>query len=83
MEIFFRNILEISIMASFLILAVLLIRISFKKASASFRCALWMLVGVRLLVPVSISSPFGRVPAVDLSIEQEAVRDDLSGGGLF
>lgn len=65
-------------MSSFLILAVLLIRISFKKASASFRCVLWMLVGVRLIVPVSISSPFGLVPDVDLSMEQDAGQDGLS-----
>lgn len=71
MEVFFRNILEISIMASFLILAVLLIRLCFRKASATFRCFLWMLVGVRLLVPISISSPFGLVPNVDISVEQE------------
>lgn len=82
MEIFFRNSLEISIMASFLIVAVLLIRLCFKKASASFRCFLWILVGIRLLVPVSIRSPFGMVPDVDLSVEQELLQDGvISGNG--
>lgn len=66
-------------MASFLIVAVLFIRLCFKKASASFRCVLWILVGIRLLVPISISSPFGLVPEVDLSAVQENVTDGLAG----
>lgn len=72
MENIFLQVLEISIMASYLIVAVLLIRGCFKKASASFKCILWLLVGVRLLVPVTISTPFGLVPQVEIANEQEA-----------
>ena len=68
----FLHVLEISIMVSFMILAVLLIRACFKKMSPYFKCILWLLVGVRLLVPVTISSPFGLVPHVELAQIQEA-----------
>ena len=67
----FLHVLEISIMASYLILAVLFIRACFKKMSSSFKCILWLLVGVRLLIPVTISTPFGLVPDVDFAQEQE------------
>ena len=47
----FLKILNISIMAGWLILAVILIRLLFKKAPKWLTCLLWGLVALRLLLP--------------------------------
>ena len=57
-------------MASYLIVAVLLLRCCFKKVSSSFKCILCLLVGVRVLIPVTVSTPFGLVPQVEVSSVQ-------------
>lgn len=56
------RIFEISIQASVLTLAVLVLRILFKKAPKSWRCALWGLVALRLLLPFSLQSPVSLQP---------------------
>lgn len=45
-----------------MILAVVLLRIFLHKAPKYIRCFLWILVGIRLIVPVSIESVFSLVP---------------------
>ncbi len=65
----FLSVLELGISASILICVILLIRqISKKKASHRNICVLWLLVGIRLLVPFSLESSFGLVP--ELSLEE-------------
>lgn len=49
-----------------MVLAVAAIRILFRKMPKSFRCFLWMLVGIRLLFPFSIESAFGLLPRVEI-----------------
>ena len=75
----FQNVLEISIMASFMIAAVWLVRVCFKKSTAVFRCLLWMLVGIRLLIPVNIAVPFSLVPNVNLDEIQESIGSVQNG----
>ena len=54
MDVVFLKLLNMSITASYLCLAVLLIRLLLKKAPKAISCALWALVGLRLLLPFSI-----------------------------
>ena len=59
----FTNILNLSIAASWLVLAVAVIRLIWKNGSKAFHCALWALVAIRLLCPISIESAFSLIPS--------------------
>ena len=65
LETLFFKLLEISIQASFFILAIIFIRRCFKRLPKRYVCILWGLVALRLLLPVHITSSFSLVP--DLS----------------
>ena len=69
MEALFLQILEMSISASWLILAVLLIRFLLKKAPKGFRYVLWALVAIRLLCPVFVESEFSLIPSQNVISE--------------
>ncbi|MDE5698036.1 MAG: hypothetical protein K2I96_11605 [Lachnospiraceae bacterium] len=62
MEKLFINIFQMSISASYLILAVLIVRFLLRKAPKSMRSFLWLLVGIRLLIPFSVESVFSLIP---------------------
>ena len=59
----FTDILNTSIAASWLVLAVAAARLVLKKAPKALHCALWALVAVRLLSPVSIESALSLIPS--------------------
>ena len=59
----FLSLALLSFKASFLILAVVILRLLLKKAPRRMICALWLLVGLRLLVPFSIESSLSLVPS--------------------
>jgi len=61
----FSNILNASIAASWMVLAVILLRLILKKAPRWTHVALWGLVAVRLLLPFSIESPFSLIPSTE------------------
>lgn len=61
----FSNTLNVSITASWLILAVILLRFLLKKAPKWIRVALWGLVAVRLVLPISIESSYSLVPSTE------------------
>lgn len=63
MDAFFLDFLNISITASYLILAVILLRFVFKKIPRKFICFLWAIAGIRLLVPLEFESVFSLVPS--------------------
>lgn len=63
METVFLTLLNRSIAAGWLILAVIVLRLLLKKAPGSIRCALWGLVGLRLALPWSIPSGWSLVPS--------------------
>lgn len=67
MEKLFINIFQMSIYASYLILAVLLVRFLLRKAPKSMRSFLWLLVGIRLLVPFSVESVFSLIPNTQIA----------------
>lgn len=64
MDSVFIKVLNISLAASWLILALIVLRLVFRKMPKRVTCALWGLVGIRLLLPVSIKSMFSLIPSV-------------------
>lgn len=62
MEALFLQILQMSMSASWLIIAVILIRFLLQKAPKGFRYVLWALVAVRLLCPVFFESELSLIP---------------------
>ena len=66
----FSNVLNISIAASWMVLAVIILRLILKKAPKGIHVALWGLVAVRLLLPFSIESVFSLIPSTE-TIPQE------------
>ena len=61
----FSNVLNASISASWLILALILLRLLLKKAPRWLHVALWGLVALRLLLPFSIESPLSLIPSAE------------------
>ena len=58
----FSKVLNMSIAASWLILAVIALRLLLRKAPKWIRCILWGIVAIRLICPVSFESTFSLVP---------------------
>lgn len=61
----FLKLLNMSIAASWLILAVILLRLVLKRAPKWIFCALWAMVGVRLICPVFIESEWSMIPSAE------------------
>ena len=59
----FLKLLNMSITASWLILAVLCVRLLFHKMPKWVNCVLWGIVAIRLMVPFSIESEFSLQPS--------------------
>ncbi len=83
--------LEINYHVIWLICAVLAVRLLLRKTSKKTICALWMLVGLRLVLPFSIESNFSLVPAPDWkSTDMEQIaetaipidKDIMESGGV-
>ena len=62
MSAIFTEILNLSVMASFLIFAVLVLRLLTKKAPKGVRYIFWAMVGLRLAVPFSLESRLSLLP---------------------
>ena len=60
-EVFYK-ILQMSISASWLILAIVVLRIFLKKVPRKIICFLWALVAIRLVCPFAIESRFSLIP---------------------
>ncbi len=65
MENLFLFLLNNSITAGYLVLAVLLLRPLLKKAPKYIRCILWSFVGLRLILPFSVESIFSLIPSAE------------------
>ena len=63
MDAVFLKIVNMSLTASWLVLAVIALRLLLKKAPKALRCALWALVAVRLVCPFSIESALSLIPS--------------------
>lgn len=76
METIFREAVKISLMANWLIIAVVLLRMLLKKAPRRMVCMLWAIVALRLVLPFSIESSVSMIPQTTSAI-QEAVDTTL------
>ena len=61
----FLKIINMSISASWLVLAVLLLRLLFKKAPKWVNVLLWGIVAVRLICPFSFESALSLIPSAE------------------
>jgi beta-lactamase regulating signal transducer with metallopeptidase domain len=65
MENVFLHLLNLSITAGYIILAVILLRLMLFKAPKWINCLLWAVVGLRLAIPFSIESIFSLIPSAE------------------
>ena len=70
MEKMFLDFVNVSVSSVWLVLAVLLLRLILKKAPKSIICALWAVVGLRLILPFNIESPISLVPSAEVFPEE-------------
>ncbi len=71
MDELFRNVLNASVQGSIVIAAVLLLRLMLKKAPKKYICLLWILAGIRLLMPFSIESKLSlQPPMAQIELDQ-------------
>ncbi|MBQ7101178.1 MAG: transcriptional regulator, partial [Clostridia bacterium] len=61
----FLEIVNISITAGWIVLAVLVLRLLFRKAPKWLNCVLWGIVALRLVFPFSIESVFSLIPSAE------------------
>ena len=76
MQIFLKA-LNLSISASYLIIAIIAARLILKRAPKALYCVLWLLVAIRLVFPFSIESVFSLVPAAQ-PIAPDIIYEDAS-----
>ena len=69
----FSNTLNVSIAASWMVLAVIVLRYLLKKVPRWTSVALWGLVAIRLLLPFSIESAFSLIPSAETVPQQMLV----------
>ena len=70
----FENIIQMSFSASFIILALCLMRLVFRRSPRWLICSLWILAAVRLMLPFTIESEHSLVPSAE-SITQMVKTD--------
>ena len=70
MENIFLSVLNRSLVAGWMILAVMLFRGLFPKVPKNIRCVLWGLVGIRLLCPFTLESIVSLIPSAEVITPQ-------------
>lgn len=71
-EAIFLKVLNLSITASWLVLAVMVFRIVFRKVPKAIHVFLWALVGIRLVCPFSFESMLSLIPSAE-TVPQDIV----------
>ncbi len=81
----FIKILNMSISASWLMLAVILIRLVLKKAPKWSICLLWGIVALRLVIPFSLESIYSLIPSNEVIPENitEAIAPHINSGIVY
>ena len=74
---FFNNLLNASFHGSIVILAVIVLRLLLKKTQKKFFCMLWLLAGIRLLMPFEIQSTLSLQPNPEPVIQQMSQHEVL------
>ena len=77
MESIFLKLLNLSIMASWLVVIALIFRVVLRRAPKYLRCVMWGLVALRLVIPFTVESPVGLVPDVTV-VPSQTVRYDAA-----
>lgn len=67
----FLHFFNLSVIAGWMVLAVLLLRLCLKKAPRWVTCVLWGLVALRLVVPFTIESPVSLIPTAQMVVSTE------------
>lgn len=76
MQNFFIDLLNISITAGYIIIAVILFRAVFRKIPRKFICILWGIAGLRLVMPFSFESIFSLIPSTETIPSNSVTRLD-------
>ena len=79
---FFLTIVNMSISASWIVLAVLLLRLVLKKAPKWITVLLWGIVAVRLICPFSIESALSLIPSAETISPQILVEEPEINTGI-
>ena len=74
---FFTNLLNASFHGSIVILAVIVLRFLLKKTPKKFFCMLWLLAGIRLLMPFEIQSTMSLQPNPEPMMQQMSQYESL------
>ena len=64
----FLHFFNLSVMAGWMVLAVVLLRLCLKKAPRWITCLLWGLVALRLVIPFTVESPISLLPTANTVI---------------
>ena len=78
MEALFLKLVNMSITASWLVLAIIVVRLIFKKAPKWILCLLWGLVAFRLVCPISIESNLSLIPDTEPLSQERAYAAETS-----
>ena len=70
---YFITVLNMSLAASFVAVAVIITRLLLKKAPKIFSYALWAIVLFRLVCPITFESPLSLIPGMTNAIPQDIV----------
>ena len=81
MEALFLNLVDMSIAASWLVIAIMAVRFLFRRIPKWISCLLWALVALRLLCPFSIESTFSLVP--DTEFQASTISEVQSRGEII
>lgn len=65
----FLKVFNMSLTAVWIILAIIVLRLVFKKAPKTFACALWILAAIRLVLPFSVESALSLVPSGEVILK--------------
>ncbi len=76
---FLQGLWEASVSGSVMILAVLVLRLVLKKAPRRMVCFLWLLVGLRLVLPFTLESPVSLQPQLELAPVEQVLDTPLGG----
>ncbi len=81
----FITLLNLSITASYIILAVLLLKLFLFKAPKWISCLLWSVVGIRLILPFSVESVLSLIPSAQPIPENitTSPKPEISSGVYF
>lgn len=64
MEMLFLKLADMSLTASWLVLAIAAVRLIFRRMPKRTVCLLWVMVGLRLICPWSMESPLSLIPSI-------------------